>query len=415
MSRLAGLVLAIALSACGKEGPAPTAATPGIDVEKKVITIGMLNDESGPVAAIGRPWAAGKRVLQRQINAGGSGLLPEGWTVQYVERDHGYNPQRSVQLFNEMRDQVLFIGTSFGTPNTLPLRPLLERNGIVAFPASLSSKMLEFEYTPPLGPSYKIEAMRGLDWAIVHAGGPDKVKLGLVYQQDDYGLDGLEAVTESARQRNVNIVSTQTYAAGQADYTAVVAALKQAGATHVILTAVPSATGPILGIAAQLDYKPVWIGNSPAWIDRFFDPKVVPPAIFENFHWVMSIAYWGEDVPFMKPFLEAYEEYGRELAAPDFYVLAAYAQGLTQIEVARRMIESGELSRAGYLKALRGLKDYDTQGVLAESPDFTKLPYVAGTKSRVLKPDFAKRSWVVVGPYATPSTLAAAKAPAARP
>lgn len=398
--------IAAMASACGpSDTPDVAPAVPGVDAVRKVITVGMLNDESGPVAAIGRPYAVGKRILREQINAGDSGLLPEGWTLEYVERDHGYNPQRAVQLFNEIRERILFIGTSFGTPNTLPLRPLLERNQIVAFPASLSSKMYEFEYTPPLAPSYKIEAMRGLDFAVEKAGGTGQLKLGLVYQQDDYGQDGLEAVTDAARQLGVNIVSTQTYAAGQPDYTALVAALKQAGATHVIMTAVPSATGPILGIASQLDYKPVWIGNSPSWIDRFFDPKVVPSAIFDNYYWVMSTAYWGEDVPFMKPFLQAYEKYGKQLAAPDYYVMASYSQGLTQVEVVRRMIESGELSRAGYLKALHGLKDYDTQGVIAESPDFSRVPYAAGTKSRVLKPDFAKRSWIVAGEYAAPTTL----------
>jgi branched-chain amino acid transport system substrate-binding protein len=397
---------AVALSACGSSAPPGAAASLGIDAEKKIIRIGMLNDESGPVAAIGRPWAAGKRILQRQVNAGGSGLLPEGWTLEYIERDHGYNPQRSVQLFNEIRDEILFIGGSFGTPNTLPLRPLLERNRIVAFPVSLSSKMAEFEFTPPLGPSYKIEIKRGLDWAIEQAGGPAKLNAGLIYQQDDYGLDGLEALTEAARLRGVSIVSQQTYSAGQADYTAVVTALKSAGATHVFMTAVPSATGPILGIAAQLDYKPVWIGNSPAWIDRFFDPKVVPPAIFDSFYLAQSVAFWGENVPFMKSFLAAYEKFGRELAPPDIYLLQAYASGLTQLELLRRMIESGDLSRAGFLKVLRAFKDYDTQGVLAESPDFTRLPYTAGTQSRVLKPDFEKKSWKIVGGYATPSTLA---------
>jgi ABC-type branched-subunit amino acid transport system substrate-binding protein len=399
-------VLVLGLAACGEKAETGSArASPGIDPQNKVITVGMLNDESGPVAAIGRPWAVGKRIVARQINAGGSGFLPEGWTVEFIERDHGYNPQRSVQLFNEIRDRVLFIGTSFGTPNTLPLRPLLARNRIVAFPASLSSKMYEFEYTPPLAPSYKIETLRGLDWAIEQAGGADKLRLGLVYQHDDYGLDGLEAVNEAAEKLGIQVVSRQTYAAGQPDYTAVVSALKQAGATHVILTAVPSATGPILGIARQLDYSPVWVGNSPSWIDRFFDPTVVPPGIFENYHWISSVAYWGEKVPFMKGFLEAYEKYGRAMAAPDFYILASYSSGVTQMEVARRMIESGDLSREGYLKALRTLDDYDPQGMLPDPPDFSRLPYLVGTKSRVLKPDFQKRSWKVVGDYAVPSML----------
>ena len=149
-----GLALATVLTACGDREAQGPAAAPGVDLATKTVSIGILNDESGPAAAIGRPWGTGLRVLASQINAGGSGLLPEGWKVQLIERDHGYNPQRSVQLFNEIRDQVLFVGTSFSTPCTLPLRPLLERHKMVAFPASLSSKMSEFEYTPPIGPSH---------------------------------------------------------------------------------------------------------------------------------------------------------------------------------------------------------------------------------------------------------------------
>jgi ABC-type branched-subunit amino acid transport system substrate-binding protein len=404
--RLFALLLAVAVSGCGEREAQGPAAAPGVDLATKTISVGILNDESGPVAAIGRPWGTGLRVLAAQINAGGSGLLPEGWKLKLVERDHGYNPQRSVQLFNEIRDQVLFIGTSMGTPNTLPLRPLLARHQIVAFPASLSSKMSEFEYTPPIGPSYKLEAMRALDWMVQQAGGADKVKLGLVHQQDDYGADGVDAVAEAAPKLGLTVVTQQTYSPGQPDYTAIVAALKDAGATHVMLTTVPSATAPILGVAAQLDYKPVWVGNSASWIDRFFDAKVVPPAIFANYHWVTSFTFWGEDVPLMKPFLAAYEKFGRELAPPDHYILASYAVGLIEMQALSRCIASGDITREGFLKALRAMKDYDALGATAQPLDFTKFPYATGTQTRVLKPDFAKRSWTVAGGYATPSTYA---------
>src|SRR5262245_52011291 len=53
----------------------------GIDLATKTIRLGVLNDESGPASAIGKPYAVGKRVLAAQINAGGSGLLPEGWKL----------------------------------------------------------------------------------------------------------------------------------------------------------------------------------------------------------------------------------------------------------------------------------------------------------------------------------------------
>jgi ABC-type branched-subunit amino acid transport system substrate-binding protein len=399
-----GLVLMLA--GCGDREAQGPAAAPGVDLATRTISIGVLNDESGPGAAIGRPWGTGLRVLAAQINAGNSGLLPEGWKVRLVERDHGYNPQRSVQLFNEIRDQVLFIGTSFGTPNTLPLRPLLARHNLVAFPASLSSKMAEFEHTPPIGPSYKLEVMRALDWIAAQAGGAGQVKLGIVYQQDDYGADGRDAVAEAAPKLGMAVVSEQTYAPGQPDYTAVVAALKDSGATHVVLTTLPSATAPILGVAAQLDYRPVWVGNSPSWIDRYFDAKVVPPAIFQNYHWVSSFTYWGEDVPLMKPFLEAYEAFGRPVAPPDYYILASYGVGLIQMQALARTIQSGDVTRAGFLKALRAMNDYNTYGATAEPLDFTRFPYATGSKVRILKPDFGKRSWTVAAGYAAPSTLA---------
>ena len=190
-----------ALIACG--GDAPTSSAPGahpaaptgikadkgVDVATKLINIGALNDESGPAAVIGKPYAAGKRLLAAQINAGGSGLLPDGWTVNLIERDHGYNPQKSTQAFKEIADEVLFIGTSFGTPNTLPLRPMLEAANVVAFPASLSSEMAKNKHTPPIGPSYILEAKRAMDWVVEGAADKGAIKAGIVYQQDDYGKD----------------------------------------------------------------------------------------------------------------------------------------------------------------------------------------------------------------------------------
>lgn len=407
MSKRGGPTLVLALCLAGCSGDPDGGATPGVDVKGRTVAIGVLNDESGPVSAIGRPWGVGLRVLARQINAGGSGYLPEGWKVNLVERDHGYDPQRSVQLFNEIRDQVLFVGTSFGTANTLALRPLLQHHQVVAFPATLSSQMEQFELTPPIGPSYKVEALRALDWMVQQAGGAAKVKLGLVYQQDDYGADGRDAVNEGAPKLGLEVVATQTYSAGQPDYGDVVAALKQAGATHVLLTTVPTATALILGEAAQRDYHPVWVGNSPSWLDRFFDARVVPSAIFQNYYWTTSFAYWGEDVPLMKRFLDAYEKYGRDIAPPDYYILAGYTAGLIEMEVLRRAIASGDFTRAGFLKALHRTRDYDTYGATAQPLDFTKVPYVTGTPVRILKPDFERHRWTVAGAYARPSTLAA--------
>ena len=39
----------------------------GVDAKAKKITIGALNDESGPAAALGKPWAIGKRRIKPWI------------------------------------------------------------------------------------------------------------------------------------------------------------------------------------------------------------------------------------------------------------------------------------------------------------------------------------------------------------
>lgn len=401
-----GLALILGLAACssGENGGGATRLH-GVDLENKIVRIGALNAESGPVAVIGKPYAVGKRMLAAQINDGRSGLLPEGWKVELIERDHGYNPQRSVQLFNEIRDDVLFIATSFGTPPTLPLRPMLERNKIVAFPASLSSKMAEFAWTPPIAPSYVVEAQRALDWVINTAGGTEGVKLGVIYQQDDYGKDGLDGWKAAAQHYGLTLAAEETYAPGQADFTAPVNALKQAGATHVMLATVPSATGPILGTASQLDYNPVWIGNTPSWIDRFFDPEVIPAKIFKNYYMVTGLPYWGEPSNFMKQFLELYEKYGRDQSPPDGYILMSYLQGRVAIEALRLAISRNDLTREGYLTALQTLKDYNVDGAVAYSLSMTTVPYVVGVETRVLKPVMDKRNWQLIAPYKAPAAL----------
>ena len=407
-----------ALAACGKKvddekkeepgkpgagEPAKPAAAPGVDAAGKVVRLGALNDESGPAKQIGVAFANGKRLLVRAVESGQLAALPDGWKIALVEKDHGYNPQQSVQLYKDLKDEVLFLTTSFGTPPTLPLLEDLKRDDMIAFPASLSSQMAANEHTPPLGPSYMVEAMRAMDWAVESAGGADKVKAAIVYQKDDYGDDGLNGWRQAAAHHGVKIVTEQTIKPTDQDFTAVVKALKDAGATHVLLTVLPSATPGILGTAAKMKYAPTWIGNTPAWVDVFF--AKLPPPLVANFVWVTGLSYWGEDVPGMKDFLAVWEAHGKGMGDPDFYILASYVHGLVQLEALKRAIESGDVTRAGFRKALRSISGWDAGG-LGQPVDLTKTPYVTSTRTRILKPVMDQKTWEQVADFAEPAALA---------
>lgn len=370
---------------------------------RKVITLGALNDESGPAKALGVAIANGKRLLARAVKAGAV-KLPDGWTIELLEKDHGYNPQQAVQLFKEIQDKVLFVASSLGTAMTLPLREDLRRSDMLAFPAALSSEMAKDEHTPPLGPSYKVEAMRALDWAVEAAGGADKVKAGIIHQSDDYGQDGIDGWKASAEHHKVKLVAQETLKPGAQDFTAIVKTLKDAGATHVLLTTLPSHTPGILDAAAKMKYAPVWIGNTPSWIDLFFQLPSAP-ALFKDFHWATGLTYWGEDVPGMKGFLDVWSAHGAGMKGPDYALLASYIQGLVQVEILKRAIEAKDLTRAGVKKALHSITSSDAGG-LAQPFDLSKVPYVTSTRTHVLAPDFEHKTWKVVADYAEPKALA---------
>lgn len=398
------VLLASFLVAAACAGGGEGAATRGVDLENRVLRVGLLNDLSGPAASIGRPIQVGYEVFYEAINAGGTRWLPEGWRVEAVSRDHGYNPQQAVQLYNEIGADVLFLGMTFGTPTTLPLHPMLSRDRMLAVPVSLSSRTGQNEYTPPVTPTYRTEGMRAVDWAVDQAG--TAAKLGIVYQQDDFGGDALEGFEVEAAHHEVEIVSKQAVTPGQADFTAVVSALQSAGAQYVMLGILPSATAPLLGTAAQLGYEPVWMGTTPAWIDRFFDPAVIPPTVFANYYWVGSGPYWGEDVPGMAAFLDAYERFGAAKSPPDRYILLGYMIASSGIEVFRRALETGDVTPDGLIAALHGVQNWDING-LSQPISLTGPPYDAGRLVRVLRPVMAEGTWELVSDYAVPQSDAA--------
>jgi ABC-type branched-subunit amino acid transport system substrate-binding protein len=424
MTRLGFAALLVAAVACGKKvddkkkdepkvveptgpgsaAPPPAAGAPGVDAAAKVVKIGALNDESGPAKQIGVAFANGKRLLAKAVAAGAVKALPDGWKVELVEKDHGYNPQQSVQLYKEIKDQVLFVATSLGTGMTLPLLEDLKRDDMIAFPASLSSKMAANEHTPPLGPSYIVEAARAMDWAVEKAGGAGKVKAAIVYQRDDYGEDGATGWKQAAEHHKVKLVSEQTIKPTDQDFTAVVKALKDAGATHVLLSTLPSATPKILGTAAQMKFMPTWIGNTPAWVDVFFGLPAASQAIFTNFYWVTGFSYWGEDVPGMKEFLAVWDAHGKaSMGNPDFYIAASYVQGLIQLEALKRAIEANDVTRAGYKKAMHSITEWNAGGMV-QPVSLATVPYVTSTRTRILKPKMAEKTWEKVADFAEAKT-----------
>lgn len=371
------------LAACGSGGSGGGGGSsslktgPGIDTATKTITLGVLTPLSGPVAVIGKPLTNGQQAYFNSINASG-GL--DGWQVKLLQRDDQYSPQLHVQFYNEIVSQVAMIGQSLGSPTTLAIQQLADQAGIVVGAATQSSSWVTDKVMAVLGTPYAIDDANGVDY-IVKQLGKSSAKIGIIYQNDEYGQDGLRGYDAAKSTYSFNDVQRSSYAATDTDFTSQVLAMKNAGAEYAFLVAIPTAAGKIIGTAAALHYFPTWVLQGPAWseylmtkngtVEDTADKTPIYPALAAGTTWVLGYeAQWGDtSVSGMAKFLSDTQAYGSG-QIPDYYYEYGYAMAKVEAAILKKAIENNDLSRQGILNAKLNLGTVDFGGLLP-SVDYT--------------------------------------------
>ena len=94
-------------------GGIPTGANPA----QGCIYLGLLNDYTGPFAAASVALETGQRAFWLYVNStGGIG----GYSVAISEgQDTAYNPQKHLEGYNAIRNDVAALAMSIGTPQTV--------------------------------------------------------------------------------------------------------------------------------------------------------------------------------------------------------------------------------------------------------------------------------------------------------
>ena len=381
--RATGAIALLALlAACGSSSSTSGGSTslkigPGVDKTAKTITLGILTPLSGAVALIGKPLTNGQAAYFDAVNANG-GI--DGWQVKLLERDDQYSPQLHVQFYNEIAGQVAMIGQSLGSPTTLAIQQLADQAQIVVGAATQSSSWVTDKVMAVLGTPYAIDDANGVDY-IVKQLGKSSAKIGIIYQNDEYGQDGVRGYDAAKSAYSFNDVARASYAATDTDFTSQVLAMKSAGAQYVFLVAIPSAAGKIMGTAAALHYTPNWVLQGPAWteylmtkngtIEDTADKTPLYPVLSGGNVMVLGYeAQWGDTtVPGMAQFLADTTKYGSG-QIPDYYYEYGYALAKIEAAILKKAIESNDLTRAGILNAKLNLGTVDLGGLLP-SVDYT--------------------------------------------
>jgi ABC-type branched-subunit amino acid transport system substrate-binding protein len=328
----------------GGSGGAP-AQTAGFD--GTTIKLGVLTPLTGPVAVIGEPLTAGNEVYFEAVNKQGG--IAGKYKIELEQADTQYKPDRTVQQYNRLKEQVVAFTQVLGTAPTLAVLPQLARDKMLAAPASLDAFWVREENLLPIGGPYQVQAINALDYYIKEGGGQGK-KICTMIQDDAYGEAGQAGVDFAAEELGFTVAETQKFDVGAQNVQGQISRLKGAGCEAVFLVATPSDAGTIWGTAAQGKFAPRWIAQSPSWIDELGTSPLAK--YLQQTVWVAAEGTeWGDDsVPGMAEMVKNVEEL-RPKQEPDYYFAFGYNQARAMTAVLEKAVELGDLSREGILKA----------------------------------------------------------------
>jgi ABC-type branched-subunit amino acid transport system substrate-binding protein len=372
----AACVVAIGIAGCGTgSSGSETSSTnagfrtgQGVDAKTKTITLGALSPLSGPVASIGKPLTAGVQTYFDALNAGG-GI--DGWKVKLIARDSKYDPQTQVQQFNAMAGDVAFIAESLGSPTTKAIQPIADQQKMLIGAAAQDSALTTDPAMAVIGTPYAIDIANALHYIVKESGASDP-KIGIIYQDDEYGQDGLRGYTAGLDTYHFDSVARTTYKATDTDLTAQVQKMRSAGARYVFFVGVPSAAANVVGSAASQGYNPTWVFQGPAWSEYLMSsdgtpagkPTAVARALAKNV-WVLGYtAQWGDDrAPGMAKFLADTKQFAPK-QIPDYYYMYGYALAQVEAAILRKAIDAGDLTREGIMNAKLHLGAVDLGGLV---------------------------------------------------
>ncbi|MBQ6603856.1 MAG: ABC transporter substrate-binding protein [Eubacterium sp.] len=204
---------------------------------------------SGAYAPIGLPFLAGIQGYLDMVNSEG-GI--DGREVVFIHKDDEFAPDKGKAYLQEMveDEKVFAIVGHFGTPVVSATIEDLENYGIPAVYFATGIGQLFNDHATdnsngfnifPVQPLYITEGQVMVSRAVGTFGA---TKIGIIYTSDDAGKNMLDGAKKKAAEVNVELVEQQV-AAGAADVSAAVTAIKDAGCDFVIIAAI-QATMPTI-------------------------------------------------------------------------------------------------------------------------------------------------------------------------
>src|SRR5215472_6475968 len=254
-SILAGAAAALALAAM----PARAAKNYGPGVTDSEIKIGITGPYSGPASSYGTIFKA-EAAYFAMINAQG-GI--NGRKINFVSLDDAYSPPKTVEQTRKLVEQegVLLDLSPAGTPTNTAIQHYLNQKKVpqlfVATGASKWNNPKRFPWTIGWQPNYVAEGHAYA--AYILANRPDG-KVGVLYQNDDFGKDYLHGVTEGlGNKAGAMLVVAASYETTDPTIDSQIIEMQSKGVDVLVNTAIAKFAAQAIRKAAEIKWKPLHI------------------------------------------------------------------------------------------------------------------------------------------------------------
>jgi ABC-type branched-subunit amino acid transport system substrate-binding protein len=349
--------LAIAAVIVVTAGAAPT-ATPGVTA-KSILLEGTF-PLSGPASGYA-PIPVGMAAYFAYANAHGG---VNGRKITFKYDDDGYNPANTVQITHKYveQDHAFALVGGLGTEPQQAVRDYLNQNKVPQLFVSTGATTFDRDFTLypwTLGwqPDYEAE---GSIYGKYIAKNFPTAKLGILYQDDDYGNDYLRGLKAGLTQEHQpQIVDAEGYALSANPPATQVAKLKASGADTFLIFATPTPTIQAYVVSTKLGWHPAHIiTNSVSATDAFL--TIATKSGSDNTNGTITASYLLDPAnpiynktPGMKLYRAIMAKYAPKANANDGLNLYGVAKAWTTVQVLQAAGKN--LTRAGLMKAARSM------------------------------------------------------------
>ena len=242
--------------------PARAAKKYGPGVTDTTIKIGNTCFYSGPASSygtIGRAMAAYYKMVNEQ-----GGVT--GRKIEFISYDDAYSPPKTVEMTRKMveEDHVLLDAGPLGTPTNSAIWHYMNQNKVpqlfVSTGASKWDDPKGHPWTIGWQPNYHGEGIIYANYILKQK--PD-AKIGVLYQDDDFGKDYLRGITDRVGTKGpAKVALAASYETTDATVDSQIIAIKAAGCDAFVNTAIPKFAAQAIKKAAQIEWKPIHVLSS---------------------------------------------------------------------------------------------------------------------------------------------------------